>query len=576
MSQLPKRWNIAKRISPEIDFELSNYAPVLRQILFNRGYLTKQSAQEFIDAKQPEGTEPNHMLGIPQATDRIFRAMFDRERIAIYGDYDVDGVTATALLKEMLTALGAEVEPFIPNRFEEGYGLNKESLKKLHADGTRLVITVDCGIRSIPEAEYARELNLDLIISDHHSPFKELPPAFAIINPKQPGDTYPFKDLAGVGLAYKLACALAGYADTISPPEDSWNDPHNPNYYLDLVALGTVADLAPLTGENRTLVKKGLKQLRNPHNQGILSLSKASGVNLETLNAYHIGFILGPRLNASGRLESAMTSLRLLLSKDVYETGELAQYLDDQNRERQEITRQIQKQAEEIALATNQDSFLLFASHKDFNSGVVGLAASRLCEQYYRPAIVATEGEEFTRGSCRSIPEFDITAALDTCADLMEHHGGHAAAAGFTIRNERIPDLVNHLQLVAQQELSTLDLRPTLNVDMEIPLRDLKPAILQYLNWMQPTGNSNDQPIFVSRNLAVHRVKLVGKDSTHLKMTVTDGTITYDAIAFRQGAWFENMPDRIDLAYTFERNEFNGRESLQLNVIDIKSSGNEQ
>ncbi|MBN1537866.1 MAG: single-stranded-DNA-specific exonuclease RecJ [Anaerolineales bacterium] len=575
MPQLPKCWKFAPRIPSEADIELNEYAPVLRQILFNRGYKTKQSAQKFLDAAQPEGTEPQNMLGMLKATERINQAISKKELIAVYGDYDVDGVTATALLTRMLIALGANVEPFIPNRFDEGYGLNKESLKNLKDKGIRLVITVDCGIRSTPEVEYAHDINLDLIITDHHSPLNELPSAFAVINPKQPDDTYPEKNLAGVGLAYKLACALAGYADKLSPPPIKFpNDPKNPNFYLDLVALGTVADLVPLTGENRTLVKKGIEQLRNPHNQGILSLIMASGVNIDTINAYHIGFILGPRLNASGRLDTAMTSLSLLLSKDVYETGELAQFLDDQNRERQDITRQIQKDAEEIACIPDHDSYLLFASHKDFNPGVVGLAASRLCEQYYRPAIVAFQGDEYTRGSCRSIPEFDITKALDACAELMEHHGGHSAAAGFTIRNEKVEELVNRLQSIAQRELNTKDLRPKLDIDVEIPLKDLKPSILQYLDWMQPTGNSNEQPIFVSRNLIPLRKKQVGKDAAHLKMTVTDGMITYDAIAFRQGTWYENMPDRIDLAYTYERNEFNGRSSLQLNVVDIKPSNN--
>lgn len=575
MPQLSKRWKIAPPIPPEAKFELSDYAPVLQQILYNRGYRTKESAQQFLGASLPEGTEPQNILGMQKAAERINQAISNHEHIAVYGDYDVDGVTATALLTKFLKSNKANVEPFIPNRFDEGYGLNKESLKNLRDKGVRLVITVDCGIRSIPEVEFADDINLDVIITDHHSPFTELPPAFAIINPKQPDDTYPQKDLAGVGLAYKLACAIAGYIDQTFPLERAWNDPGNPNHYLDLVALGTVADLAPLTGENRALVKMGIEQLRNPHNQGILSLIKASGLIPETINAYHIGFILGPRLNAAGRLDTAMTSLNLLLSKDVFETGELAQFLDDQNRERQDITRQIQIEAEKIALTTEQDAFLLFASHEDFNPGVVGLAASRLVDQYYRPAIVAFRGEEFTRASCRSIPEFHITDALDTCAELMEHHGGHSAAAGFTIRNDRLPELVNRLKLLAQQELSEKDLRPELKIDVEIPLKNLKPELLRYLDWVQPTGNSNEQPIFVSRNLITSRKKLVGKDGAHLKLTVTDGTITYDAIAFRQGAWFENLPDIIDLAYTFERNEFNGRSSLQLNVIDIKPSNSE-
>ncbi len=580
MPQLPKHWIIADRISPEVESELGDYSFVLKQILFNRGYKTRRSAEQFIQAGRLEGTEPEKMLGIPEATERIQRAISNNERIAIYGDYDVDGVTATTLLVKILTAFGADVIHFIPNRFNEGYGLNKDSLQNLQSDGISLVITVDCGIRSIPEAEYARVNNLDLIISDHHSPFTELPPAFAIINPKQPGDSYPEKDLAGVGLAYKLACALAGYADKISPPDDNWNDPRNPNHYLDLVALGTVADLAPLTGENRTLVKKGLEQLRKPHNQGISSLINISGILPKNINTYQIGFILGPRLNAAGRIDSAMNAVNLLLSDDSKLTGELAQILDNQNRKRQEKTAEVQKIAmqkieEEREKTDRPIPYLLFATDKDFELGIVGLAASRLCEQYYRPAIVAHQDDEFTRGSCRSIPEFDITKALDTCTELMEHHGGHAAAAGFTIRNERVSDLVNHLRSVAQEELSTKDLRPSLKVDIEIPLRDLKPPILEDLDKIQPTGNSNEQPIFISRNLLANRKKLVGKDSAHLKMTVTDGYITYDAIAFRQGSWFENFPDRIDLAYTFERNEFNGRNSLQLNILDIKPSNSE-
>lgn len=576
MSQLKKRWIIAKRIPPEVDENLRCYNPIFRQILFNRGYRTKESAERFLEASQPQGTEPEKMLGIKEASDRVIRAISDHERIAIYGDYDADGITATALLAKFLRSLDADVIPYIPNRFEEGYGLRKDALQNLHKEGIRLVITVDCGIRSIAEAEFAREINLDLIISDHHSPFNELPPANAIINPKQPGDSYAQKDLAGVGLAYKLACAIAGYANVISPPEDTWNDPRNPNHYLDLVALGTVADLAPLTGENRSLVKRGIDQLKNPHNQGILSLINASGINPVALNAYHIGFILGPRLNAAGRLDTAMTSVSLLLSDDVQQTGKLAQYLDDQNRERQEMTRQIQKQAEEVCQPIERDSYLLFAYHKDFNPGIVGLAASRLCEQYYRPAIVAFQGEEFTRGSCRSIPEFDITKALDTCADLMEHHGGHSAAAGFTIRNEKVQELKACLQLIAEKQLSTEILQPSLNIDLEIPLKDLKPSILDFLDKLQPTGNSNEQPIFVSRNLSARGKKKIGKEFAHLKMIVTDGIITYDAIAFRQGDWFDKLPPRFDLAYTFERNDYNGRTSFQLNVIDIKPSNSEE
>ncbi len=328
------------------------------------------------------------------------------------------------------------------------------------------MITVDCGIRSIEEVAYARQIGLDLIITDHHHPADEIPPALAIINPKQPGDTYPDKNLAGVGLAYKLATAV-------------YEDPSQTAELLDLVAIGTVADLAPLVGENRALVRHGLEQIRRPHRQGLLALIGASGLRPDRINASDIGYTLGPRLNAAGRLDSALAALELLLSQDVYAAASLAQKLDAQNRERQQITREIQAQAEQIALAENPDTLLLFAADPGFNPGVVGLAASRLTDVYYRPAIVAAYGEQTTRGSCRSIPEFHITDALDRCADLLVRHGGHAAAAGFTVRNENLPELRRRLQEIAEQELGGMLLRPVLHADMQIPLSELKPELLQ-------------------------------------------------------------------------------------------------
>jgi single-stranded-DNA-specific exonuclease len=431
------------------------------------------------------------------------------------------------------------------------------------------VVTVDCGIRSLQEAQYAAELGMDLIISDHHHPGASLPEALAVINPKQAGDTYPEKNLAGVGLAFKLVQGLfdeinlkgngAGFLDA--------------SQYLDLVALGTVADLAPLTGENRTLVRAGLHAMHQPRRQGLVSLMGAAGINPSSVNAGDIGFALGPRLNAAGRLDSALAALQLLLTDDLFEAGHIAQQLDIQNRERQQIMHAIQERAELLALERDPNALLLIAVDADFNPGVVGLAASRLTDQYYRPAIVAQRGEDFTRGSCRSIPEFHITQALDGCADLLEHHGGHAAAAGFTVRNDRLEELIDRLQAIALEQLADLDLRPTLQADMELPLSALKPEILPDLNRLQPTGYGNPQPAFVSHDLKVLRSRTVGKDNSHLKLTVTDGRITYDAIAFRQGHWQGQMPPKIDLMYFFEVNEFNGRSYLQLNVRDLKPAG---
>jgi single-stranded-DNA-specific exonuclease len=561
ITPLDKHWEVAARISPDADLALQSYPPVLRQILYNRGYATPEAAHQYLEAQPPAGTDPANLTGMSTALDRIQYAIQHQEPIAIYGDYDADGVTATALLVQALKLLGADVREYIPNRFDEGYGLNNEALSVLHASSIRLVITVDCGIRSLAEADHARQLGLDLIITDHHHPADELPHALATINPKQPGDTYPDKDLAGVGLAYKLADGLLKQGPASAVSTDT---------FLDLVALGTVADLAPLVGENRTLVRSGLYSIRRPSRQGLMALIGVAGLNPSRITATDLGFALGPRLNAAGRLDSALAAFRLLTTQDIPEAARLAQELDNQNRERQKVTRQIQEQAQQIAQSHGEDALLLFADDPAFNPGVVGLAASRLTELFYRPVIVAHHGEAYTRGSCRSIPEFHITAALDQCADLLEHHGGHAAAAGFTVRNENLPILIERLQAIASAQLAHLDLRPVVYADVEIPLAELKPDLLKYLDWLQPTGYGNRQAAFVSRGLRVTRQQAVGKDSSHLKLAVTDGQITYDAIAFRQGHWVGKMPAFIDLLYTFEMNEYNGRQSLQLNVRDLR------
>jgi single-stranded-DNA-specific exonuclease len=562
-----KYWQIDSPISPEAENSLRDFPRIVRQILYNRGIGTKTAATRFLSAEVPEELIGAQILGLDEAIQRISYAIRSQELIAVYGDYDVDGVTATALMTLALEMMGANVRPYIPNRFDEGYGLNLEAIKSLKQENVGLIITVDCGIRSPDEIAYANTLGIDVIISDHHQPGNQIPDALTIINPKRDGDTYPDKDLAGVGLAFKIVDALIQFMEARHLTSES---------FLDLVALGTIADLAPLTGENRFLVRKGLQVLRNTERQGLLSLMVVAGVKPDKLTATDIGFSIGPRLNASGRLDSAIASLHLLTTRDVFEAGKLAQQLEIQNRDRQRITKEIQSQAEALAFEENQDPLLLFACHTDFNPGVVGLAASRLSETYYRPAIVAHIGETETRGSCRSIKEFHITEALDQCQDLLVRHGGHAAAAGFTVENANLNALKQRLLDIAHHQLKNIDLKPTLIADIEIPLHDLRPDLLSYLLRLEPTGYGNRQPHFVSRDLFVDldpkRTRRVGADGSHLKLVVTDGLVTFDAIAFRLGDWYEHLHRKIDLLYTFEVNEFNGRTSLQLNVKDIRSS----
>jgi len=561
-----KRWLIPPVITLEADTELRAFPHVLRQVLFNRGYATDAEARAFLKAEPDFDTNPFHMTGMEAAVDRIQYALAQNEPIAIYGDYDVDGVTSTALLVDVLNSLGGRARGYIPNRFEEGYGLNNDALSLLKDDGVGLVISVDCGIRSPDEALHARTIGLDLIITDHHHPSEgPLPPAQAVINPKQAGDIYPDKELAGVGIAYKLAEALV---QRLEPSDFRLES------LLDLVALGTVADLAPLVGENRFLVRRGLRQLRETTRQGLFSLAAVAELNLPKVNAIDIGFRLGPRLNAAGRLDEALAAYELLTTRDIFKAGQLSQQLDVQNRKRQRITREMQAQAETIALDGEKDAFLLFAAHESFNPGVVGLAASRLTESYYRPSIVAHIDTDTTRGSCRSIPEFHITDALDQCAYLLVRHGGHAAAAGFTVENDKLGELVSRLKDIAKEQLSDQDLRPTLTADAEIPLTEVRPELLNALKYLEPTGYGNPDAVFVTREVKVRHARTVGADGKHLKMYLEDEAgASHDAIGFRLGHLQAELPERVDIMFTYEINEYNGRINYQLNLKDVKAAG---
>ena len=560
MSSTKTKWNIPGEIPAEISENLKTYSPIFRQILYNRGLTTQAEAETFLQAGMP-AHHTQKLKDTEAAVERIQIALEKAQKIAVYGDYDADGVTATALMLQTLTALGADVQPYIPNRFTEGYGLNNTALKKLKNDGIDLVVTVDCGIRAIEQAQFAKEIGLDLIITDHHTTGSELPDCTALVNPKRPDDPYPEKILAGVGVAYKLSIALI---EALNPPNLT------PDDLIDLVAIGTVADLVPITGENRALVNQGLRMLKTPRRQGLASLMGVTGVNAAKISAADIGFGLGPRINAAGRIGSAIDALRLLTTTDLFEAGQFAQVLDNRNRERQRITREIQKQAEEVSGGENSDAMLLFAHHPDWNPGVVGLAASRLVEQYYRPAVIGFENEEFTRASCRSIPEFHITEALEECADLMTQYGGHAAAAGFTVPNKNLTELKKRLNALAEEKLSNVDLSPTIDIDAIARFSDLKPSLLKEMGRLEPTGNKNRSAVFASRNVYVTGARPVGKDRSHLKLVLSSDRITFDAIAFRFGHLADEIPGQINIAYAFELNEFNGRQNLQLNIKDIQ------
>ena len=547
--------------------QFSHMPRTVAQVLFNRGLGDPEKADQFI-AGELFDDDPFTMKGISKAVTRVREAIRNTEPIAVYGDFDADGVTSTALLVETLRSLGADVHPYIPHRVDEGYGLRVEALDELADHGVRLIITVDCGVRAVHEVTHAVESGLEVIVTDHHSVGSRLPPASVVINPKQPDCAYPFKELAGVGIAFKLAQALlrAHRQVPVVPGAAGLVE----DDLLDLVALGTVADLAPLIEENRALVKRGLAKVNEGQRPGLLSLIQRSGLRLGQVDSTAIGFGLGPRINAAGRLDDAETAYRLLTTQYPGEADKLADELNELNRRRQQITAETQELAHQQALSEDDDVALLFAASSDFLEGVVGLAAGRLSEEFYRPAVVVSIGETVSRGSARSIPEFHITEALDQCRDLLVRHGGHAAAAGFTVRNDDLPLLAQRLKGLAAEKLAGEALQKTLSIDAQIGLGELNQRLYEWLAKLEPFGYANPAPVLMTRRLRVVSSHAVGAKRSHLKFFLSDGRTRWDAIAFHQAHRLARLPKYVDVAYHLELNEWNGRQRLQLNVLDMR------
>lgn len=558
-----KRWRLTPPIPPDVQHSLAEYRPFEQEILFNRGIRTTKEVDAYFTFGISQDHDPFLMSGMDQAVERLQAAVASGENIVIYGDYDADGVTATALLVDVLRRIGASVGHYIPNRFNEGYGLNHDALTKIRERGGELVITVDCGVRAVDEIEHAVSLGLDVIVTDHHQPGTCLPPALAVINPSQRGDSYPFKELAGVGVAYKLAQALLRRLGQPEPIES-----------LDLVAIGTVADIVPLYGENRQLVRMGLEQLNRTQRLGLRAIIETIGHEFGHLNTTTIGFGIGPRLNAAGRLDSAERAFNLLMAIEEMEAKHLANQLEEINRERQHITREMVERARIQVVGKDPPPLLIIAIDPGFNQGVIGLAASRLVEEFYRPSIVAVYGEKVIRGSARSIPEFHITEALDECEELLERYGGHSAAAGFSVRNERFDEFKQRINQVATEKLAEIELRPTLTVDAVVRFSDLDWSLHEFIERMEPCGYGNPFPVLAVQDVEVVSKRTVGAEGRHLKLTMRDEQKkVFDAIAFRQGHLYKDLPQRVDLAFRLERNDYRGVSSLQLNVLNIRPAG---
>jgi len=556
--ELGKRWIWPKRLNDSSEISLENFTPIERQLLLRRQLHNHQEAQEFLDNDPPEMDDPFVMSNMDHAIKRVIEAMDKGETVVVYGDYDADGITATTLLMEVLGEDGINARYYIPDRMTEGYGLHDEALTYLKSSGADLIITVDCGIRAVKEIQNAKDLGLDIIITDHHAPGPEIPDAYAIINPKQKEDSYPFKGFAGVGLAYKFGQALK---TTLGK--------HISRGALELVAIGTIADLAPLTGENRFLVARGLQNLNQSERPGLKALVEVAGVGGKKIDSDTVGFALGPRINAAGRLENAEKALELLLSKDLELAKELALELDTINRKRQKLTGEIVELARMQVADIWAEKNLIFAAHPEFHEGIVGLAASRLSEEFYRPAIVAVKGEEFTRGSARSIPGFHITEAFDTCADILQQYGGHSSAAGFTVATASLEKFWERLEIFAEEKMVELELIPSVEIDVEVSFSEINSELLAFVEKLQPCGIGNPKPMFGTRNVQIINKRGVGRNQNHLKLMLKSEGRMFDVIAFRKGNITNSIPPVINIAFYIERNIYMGYESIQLNIQEI-------
>lgn len=550
--------------------------PLLVQVLFNRGLRSHAEIRAFLSDADAVRENPFALVDMDVAVARIVRAIEREEIICVYGDFDADGVTSTALMVIALQAAGGRVGPYIPDRVDEGYGLNVEAIEKI-AQQAQLIVTVDCGMRSIAEVARSRELGLDLIITDHHSVGGALPPALAVVNPQRAECRGCFGKLAGVGVAYRVAQAVLR---TIARPDHPRLTPARAEALeeelLDLVALGTVADMMPLLGENRWFVRKGLQRMSTAPRPGIAALLAQAGASSSLVDANTISFRLGPRINAAGRLAHARTAYDLLRTREVRQAQELAGQLENLNRRRQSLVLDAQAEAEATIAESGSDAPLLIVSSTRILSGIVGLVAGRLTERYYRPAVVIEQGDVESRGSARSIREFDISSALDEVADLLVRHGGHSRAAGFTVRTGLLPEFSQALSAVAQRELGGQpDLRPTIEIDAEIPIGEVNWLLLQQFERLEPTGQDNAQPTLLSRGLRVREVRTVG-NGKHLRLVLDGGPqqAVYDAIGFGMGAMAATLGPmaRVDVVYGVEVNEYGGNRRLQLNLRDVRSA----
>ena len=535
------------------------YAPLPAMVLASRGMKTVREAGEYLDCNA-ELYDPFLMTDMDLAAGRVGLAIERGEKIAVFGDYDVDGITSTCMLTDFLRRQGANCISYIPSRLEEGYGLNPIAIEQLSAEGVNLIISVDCGITAIAEAELCREKGIDLVITDHHECKDRLPAAVAVVDPHRPDGGYPHKNLSGVGVAFKLACALCGDQEAVLRD------------YADMVCLGTVADVMLLQGENRVFVARGLQSLRNTRRPGIAALMRESGCASDTVSASTIGYNLAPRINAAGRMGQIDLALNLFLTEDEEEAADLARKLCDLNRQRQAVESQIYAQAVSM-LPDGQPPEAIVLADDSWHQGVVGIVASRMAEEYCCPAFLICLDGEHGKASSRSFGGFNLFSSLTALAPLLESYGGHELAAGFTIARHNIPRFRDDICAIAADYYLGSGPRTVLDIDCTIPPELMTVRSIEALNILEPCGNGCPKPVFAMERLSIERITMVG-GGRHMRLRLRSGHHTLNAIYFSATPETASIEqgDLVDVAFNAQINDFRGERTVQLNVLDIRPS----
>lgn len=547
--------------------------PSMGELLVRRGVTSIQEAEAFFSPALSHLHNPFLMPDMDKAVNRLNKAMGAKERILIYGDYDVDGTTAVALVYKYLQNYYSNIEYYIPTRYEDGYGISMKSIDYAAENGVKLVIVLDCGIKAINEIEYAKKKGVDFIICDHHMPDEVLPPAVAILNPKMPGSTYPCPHLSGCAVGFKFMQAFAR--------SNGLTNHNELESLLDLVAVSIAADLVPIVGENRVMAYHGLRRLNSNPNLGLRSIIRLCKLINKDITISDVIFKIGPRINASGRMQSGAEAVDLLVCRDLHEAYEKGKDIDQYNKDRKELDKQITEEANRIIeenIGTIEDKRSIVVYNKDWHKGIIGIVASRLTELYYKPAVVLTYSNGMATGSSRSIQGFDIYSAVDSTRDLLENFGGHPYAVGLTMKEENIHGFRRRFEKYVSENIQPNQLEPQLEIDAEIDFAQITPEFVSYLKRFNPMGPGNQKPLFCSRNVFDFGTsKLVGKNSEHIKLELEDNSTSHvlNAIAFNMSQYFEHIHSHkpIDICYTIDQTKrSNDLNSIQLMIRDIRPS----